>query len=191
MIFFQLFYTFLLIGLFTFGGGYSMIALIYDEVVTRHAWITSAEFTDILAISQITPGPIGINTATYTGYAAVASAGYPTYMAVLGSLIASVAVILLPATLIIIVSRWLQQHSDNPTVATVLRTLRIAVLGLIAAAALSLLTAENFGIPALSRQFVTSVIIFAGVFILSVWYKKSPIFLIALSGLAGLIVYSL
>ena len=191
MIFFQLFYTFLLIGLFTFGGGYSMIALIYDEVVTRHAWITSAEFTDILAISQITPGPIGINTATYTGYAAVASAGYPTYMAVLGSLIASVAVILLPATLIIIVSRWLQQHSDNPTVATVLRTLRIAVLGLIAAAALSLLTAENFGIPALSRQFVTSVVIFAGVFILSVWYKKSPIFLIALSGLAGLIVYSL
>lgn len=191
MIFFQLFYTFLLIGLFTFGGGYSMIALIYDEVVTRHAWITSAEFTDILAISQITPGPIGINTATYTGYAAVASAGYPTYMAVLGSLIASVAVILLPATLIIIVSRWLQQHSDNPTVATVLRTLRIAVLGLIAAAALSLLTAENFGIPALSRQFVTSVIIFAGVFILSVRYKKSPIFLIAISGLAGLIVYSL
>ena len=191
MIFFQLFYTFLLIGLFTFGGGYSMIALIYDEVVTRHAWITSAEFTDILAISQITPGPIGINTATYTGYAAVASAGYPTYMAVLGSLIASVAVILLPATLIILVSRWLQQHSDNPTVATVLRTLRIAVLGLIAAAALSLLTAENFGIPALSRHFVTSVVIFAGVFILSVWYKKSPIFLIALSGLAGLIVYSL
>lgn len=191
MIFFQLFYTFLLIGLFTFGGGYSMIALIYDEVVTHHAWITSAEFTDILAISQITPGPIGINTATYTGYAAVASACYPTYMAVLGSLIASVAVILLPATLIILVSRWLQQHSDNPTVATVLRTLRIAVLGLIAAAALSLLTAENFGIPALSRQFVTSVVIFAGVFILSVWYKKSPIFLIALSGLAGLIVYSL
>ena len=191
MIFFQLFYTFLLIGLFTFGGGYSMIALIYDEVVTRHAWITSAEFTDILAISQITPGPIGINTATYTGYAAVASAGYPTYMAVLGSLIASVAVILLPATLIILVSRWLQQHSDNPTVATVLRTLRIAVLGLIAAAALSLLTAENFGDAALSRRFVSSVGIFVGTFILSVCYKKSPIVLIVLSGLAGLAVYSL
>ena len=191
MIFFQLFYTFLLIGLFTFGGGYSMIALIYDEVVTRHAWITSAEFTDILAISQITPGPIGINTATYAGYAAVASAGYPTYMAVVGSLIASVAVILLPAALIIVVSQWLQHHKDNPTVAVVLRTLRIAVLGLIAAAALSLLTTENFGIPALSRQFITSVAIFVAVFILSVRYRKSPILLIAISGLAGLVVYSL
>ena len=191
MIFLQLFYNFLLIGLFTFGGGYSMIALIYDEVVTRHAWITSAEFTDILAISQITPGPIGINTATYAGYAAVASAGYPTYMAVVGSLIASVAVILLPAALIIVVSQWLQHHKDNPTVAVVLRTLRIAVLGLIAAAALSLLTTENFGIPALSRQFITSVAIFVAVFILSVRYRKSPILLIAISGLAGLVVYSL
>ena len=191
MIFLQLFYTFLLIGLFTFGGGYSMIALIYDEVVTRHAWITSAEFTDILAISQITPGPIGINTATYAGYAAVASAGYPPCIAVVGSLIASVAVILLPAALIIVVSQWLQHHKDNPTVATVLRTLRIAVLGLIAAAALSLLTTENFGIPALSRQFITSVAIFVAVFILSVRYRKSPILLIAISGLAGLVVYSL
>jgi chromate transporter len=191
MIFLPLFYTFLLIGLFTFGGGYSMIALIYDEVVTRHAWITSAEFTDILAISQITPGPIGINTATYAGYAAVASAGYPTYMAVVGSLIASVAVILLPAALIIVVSQWLQHHKDNPTVAVVLRTLRIAVLGLIAAAALSLLTTENFGTPALSRQFITSVAIFVAVFILSVRYRKSPILLIAISGLAGLVVYSI
>lgn len=191
MIFLQLFYTFLLIGLFTFGGGYSMIALIYDEVVTRHAWITSAEFTDILAISQITPGPIGINTATYAGYAAVASAGYPPCIAVVGSLIASVAVILLPAALIIVVSQWLQHHKDNPTVAVVLRTLRIAVLGLIAAAALSLLTTENFGIPALSRQFITSVAIFVAVFILSVRYRKSPILLIAISGLAGLVVYSI
>lgn len=191
MIFLQLFYTFLLIGLFTFGGGYSMIALIYDQVVTRHAWITSAEFTDILAISQITPGPIGINTATYVGYAAVASAGYPTYMALLGSLIASLAVILLPAALIIVVSQWQQHHKDNPTVAALLRTLRLAVLGLIAAAALSLLTVDNFGTPALSRPFVTSVAIFLAVFILSVRYRKSPILLIALSGLAGLVVYSL
>lgn len=191
MIFLQLFYTFLLIGLFTFGGGYSMIALIYDQVVTRHAWITSAEFTDILAVSQITPGPIGINTATYAGYAAVASAGYPTYMAVVGSLIASVAVILLPAALIIVVSQWLQHHKDNPTVAALLHTLRLAVLGLIAAAALSLLTVDNFGTPALSRPFVTSVAIFVAVFILSVRYRKSPILLIALSGLVGLVVYSL
>lgn len=63
MIFLELFITFLKIGIFTFGGGYSMIALIQDEVVARHGWMTSQEFTDILAVSQMTPGPIGINTA--------------------------------------------------------------------------------------------------------------------------------
>src|SRR5574344_2674277 len=76
MIFWQLFITFLKIGAFTFGGGYAMIALIQNEVVVNHLWLTSQEFTDILAISQMTPGPIGINTATYAGYTAVLNAGY-------------------------------------------------------------------------------------------------------------------
>ena len=76
MVFLQLFWTFLKIGLFTFGGGYAMIALIQNEVTVNHAWLTSQEFTDILAISQMTPGPVGINTATYTGYTAVLNAGY-------------------------------------------------------------------------------------------------------------------
>ena len=71
MIFLELFYTILLIGAFTFGGGYSMIALIQNEVVVHHGWLSAAEFTDLLAVSQMTPGPVGINTATYAGYTAV------------------------------------------------------------------------------------------------------------------------
>ena len=69
MIYAQLFFTFFVIGLFTFGGGYAMLSLIQNEVVVNHAWITAQEFTDMVAISQMTPGPIGINSATYVGYA--------------------------------------------------------------------------------------------------------------------------
>ena len=139
MLFFQLFYTFLLIGAFTFGGGYSMIALIQNEVVTHHGWMTSAEFADLLAVSQMTPGPVGINTATYAGYTAVVNAGYPHWLAICGSLIASFAVIVIPVALVFIVSRWLLRHKDNPLVASVMRVLRLAVIGLIAAAALQLM----------------------------------------------------
>ena len=74
MVFIELFWTFLKIGLFTFGGGYAMIALIQNEVTVNHRWLTPQEFTDILAVSQMTPGPVGINTATYTGYTAVMNA---------------------------------------------------------------------------------------------------------------------
>ena len=73
MIFWQLLYTFCKIGLFNFGGGYAMIALIHSEVVERWGWLSSQEFTDIVAVSQATPGPIGINVATYAGYTAVVS----------------------------------------------------------------------------------------------------------------------
>jgi chromate transport protein ChrA len=104
MILFELFYTFLMIGAFTFGGGYSMIALIQDEVVTHHGWLTGQEFADILAISQITPGPVGINTATYAGYSAVLAEGYPEWMAVAGAVVASLAVLILPLTLILVVA---------------------------------------------------------------------------------------
>ena len=92
MLFLQLFYTYLKIGLFGFGGGYAMLSLIQDEVVDKHGWISTQEFTDIVAISQMTPGPIGINSATYIGYTAVQNAGYSTEISILGSVIATFAV---------------------------------------------------------------------------------------------------
>lgn len=200
MLFFQLFYTFLLIGAFTFGGGYSMVALIQNEVVAHHGWMTAQEFVDLLAVSQMTPGPVGINTATYAGYTAVINAGYPEWAAVVGSLLASFAVIIIPVALVLMVSGWLLRHKDNPRVAAVMRVLRLTVVGLIAAAALglfvdtfdvdTLIHSYNLSIPQLIN-LLTSLFIFATVFILSWRYKKSPILLIVASGLVGLLVYSI
>ena len=217
MIFIQLFLTFLLIGAFTFGGGYSMIALIQGEVVDHRHWMTLAEFTDLVAVSQMTPGPVGINTATYAGYTAVANSygvgdpmgatavgiGDPMgatavgiWMAVGGSLLASLAVIAVPVVLTLVVSRWLLAHKDNPHLVVVVRVLRLVVVGLIAAAVLQLmptaLQAPILQFSLLDFHFsLFNLLIFAAVFILSWRYKKSPVFLIVASGLVGLIVYSL
>ena len=106
MIFLQLFYTFFKIGLFGFGGGYAMISMIQGEVVTRHEWLSSNEFTDIIAISQMTPGPIGINSATYVGYSAVVNAGYSHAVGILGSTIATVSVVLPSFILMVLISKF-------------------------------------------------------------------------------------
>ena len=198
MIIFELFYTFLIIGLFTFGGGYSMIALIQDEVVTHHRWLSGQEFADILAISQITPGPVGINTATYAGYSAVLAEGYPEWMAVIGAVLASLAVLILPLTLILVVGRWLLKHKDQPPFDVIFKVLRLTVIGLIASAALSLmpsaLSSTTVGTASFSffnYQFsIPSILIFAIVFTFAYMKKASPILLIVLSGVAGLLLYS-
>ncbi len=186
MIFLELFWTFLKIGLFTFGGGAAMVALIQNEVTLNHTWLTTQEFTDILAVSQMTPGPIGINTATYTGYTAVLNAGYSSWLAVCGSLIASLAVILLPMILMMVAVRFLKRYQDNHYVAMVLKVLRLVVIGIIAAAALQLATKESFGSPADSHRFIMSLVIFVVVFVLAL-KKKSPVWLMLGAGLAGII----
>ena len=191
MIFFQIFYTFLFIGAFTFGGGYSMVALIQREVVDHQGWMTAAEFTDLLAVSQMTPGPIGINTATYAGYTAVIGAGYTQWAAMAGALLASLAVVVVPVALVLLVGTWLLRNKERVRIAHTLRCIRLAAIGLIAAAALGLLSAENFGLPGLNRRFIVSLLIFAAVFVLSLRRKASPILLIGLSALTGLIVYSI
>lgn len=189
MIFWKLFYTFCKIGIFNFGGGYAMIALIQHEVVENNAWLTAAEFTDIVAISQMTPGPIGINVATYAGYTSVLNAGYDAWLAVLGAVLASFSVILLPFAAMLLVSRFLSKHREDPRFAAAFSVLRLAVVGLIAAAALVLLTPENFGTPAFSLRFVASLVIFAVCFVCSYKFKLSPILLMLLAGLAGGVLY--
>lgn len=187
----KIFWTFLKIGIFTFGGGYSMVALIQDEVVRKQHWLTAEEYTDILAISQMTPGPIGINTATYTGYTAIVNEGLPSWLGVAGSLVASFAVVLLPVIAMLLVLYFLASRRKTPAFDTMFRILRLTVVGLIAAAALSLVGVENFGHLGFNRQFVTSVIIFCAVFALSHFRKTNPILLILASGAAGLVVYSI
>ena len=116
MIYIQLFITFFLIGLFGFGGGYAMLSMIQGEVVTNHHWMTMGEFTDIVAVSQMTPGPIGINSATYVGYTAVVNDGGSHWMGILGSATATFAVTLPSFILMLLISKCLMQYKHHPLV---------------------------------------------------------------------------
>lgn len=192
MIFWKLFLSFCKIGIVNFGGGYAMIALIQHEVVEKNGWLTLQEFTDIVATSQMTPGPIGINVATYTGYTAIMNAGYAEWMAILGSFLASFAVILLPFLLMLLITNFLLRYRHHPRVEEVLKILRITVVGLIAAAALLLLTPENFGSWNQNRyQLICSVVIFLVTFIASSRFNASPILLIILCGIVGVLLYGI
>ena len=192
MIFVQLLCSFLMIGLFSFGGGYGMLSVIQGEVVVRHAWLTAAEFTDIVAVSQMTPGPIGINSATYVGYTAVYNATGNEVLAVLGSFTASFAVMLPSIVLMLIVSRFFMKYSKHKNVENVFRLLRPAVVGLIASAALLLMTEENFGSPTETPlQFGVSVALFVAAFVAMKFYKVSPILILVLAGVFGGVFYGL
>ena len=136
MIYLQLFYTFFIIGLFTFGGGYAMLSLIQNEVVVNHAWVTAQQFTDMVAISQMTPGPIGINSATYVGYAVTGN--------IFGSIVATCAVTLPSFIIILFICRIYTKFKESNIFASLMKTLRPVVIGMIGAAAGILVTKDNF-----------------------------------------------
>ena len=190
MIFLQLFWSFFKIGLFGFGGGYAMISLIQGEVVTKYHWISTSEFTDIVAVSQMTPGPIGINSATFVGYRAIVNAGYPVWMGMAGSALATFAQVLPSFLLMILVLKVLQKYWNHPATRDILSGLRPTVVGLIAAAALLLMTPDNFGSPVTSPwQFGISIFLFAAAFIGTQTFRINPIRMICFCGLAGLFLY--
>ena len=182
MIFLELFYTFFIIGMFTIGGGYAMLSLIQAEVVTKHGWLTEQAFTDIVAISQMTPGPIGINSATYVGYTVVHDMGYSQIVSVLGSLTTTIALVLPSFIIFFIIVRMIAKFGNSPVCKGVMNVLKPAVAGLIGAAAIILITPENF-IDAWSW------VIFAAAFALSWWGKANPILLIICAGIAGYVIY--
>ena len=190
ILFLRLFWTFFLIGLFGFGGGYAMISMIQGEVVTRYHWLTTGEFTDIVAISQSTPGPIGINSATYVGYSSVVNAGYSHAWGVLGSFIASFAVVLPSFVLMLLISKFLMKYRHHPSVEHVFQGLRPAVVGLLAAASLLLMNRENFGsIHECPWQFWISIGIFGFAMIAHRVYKASPVLIILLCGITGMLLF--
>ena len=189
MIFLQLFYTFFIIGLFGFGGGYGMLSLIQTETVIRHHWLSSAEFTNIVAISQMTPGPIGINSATYCGYTAVHNAGFTGGMAVLGSVTATAALVLPSLILMLLISKMFLKYMKTPLVQSVFMGLRPVVVGLLAAATLLLCNAENFSSPNINLwQFCISLVLFIATFVGTMWLKINPIRMICYAAFAGLLL---
>ncbi|MEE0690945.1 MAG: chromate transporter [Bacteroidaceae bacterium] len=189
LLYLKLFWTFFQIGLFGFGGGYAMISMIQSEVVGRHHWMTNGEFTDIVAISQSTPGPIGINSATYVGYTSLTNAGYAPVWGALGSLIATFAVVLPSLILMLAISRFFMKYKNHPAVEQTFMGLRPTVIGLLAAASLLLMNAENFSTPGQNPwQFFISVGLFLFAFIGQQVYKMNPILLLVLCGLSGLLL---
>ena len=189
MLYLSLFITFFEIGLFGFGGGYGMLSLIQTEVVHNHHWITTGEFTDIVAVSQMTPGPVGINSATYCGYTAAHNAGYGEMMSILGSVTATLALILPSLILMIMIARMFQKYVNTLPVQSVLKGLRPAVVGLLGAATLLLLTPDNFGsITTSPWQFWISSFLFAATFIGTYWMKINPIRMILYAAFAGMVL---
>ncbi|MDR0427320.1 MAG: chromate transporter [Dysgonamonadaceae bacterium] len=174
MIYWQLFWTYFKIGLFGFGGGYAMLSLIRYEIVDKHQWISNNEFADIIAISQMTPGPIGINSATYIGYTV-------TYN-VWGAITATLAVCLPSFILVLLISRTFLKFRKNRYVEYALLGLRPVTVGLIAAAALLLMNKDTF-------IDYTGILIFIIAFTITMFTKLHPILLILLAGIAGLFVY--
>ncbi len=176
-----LFVSFFKIGLFGFGGGYAMLPLIQHEVVERHHWISVADFTDIVAISQTTPGPIAFNSATYIGYTSVKNLGFSNFESIFGSAMCTFAVSLPSIIIMTIVCAFFARLSNNEWMRASLSVLKPGIIGLIAAAALMLINDYNF-------IDYKSWIIFAAVFIASL-KKIDPILLIVFSGIAGLVLY--
>ena len=185
----QLFWTFFLIGLFGFGGGYAMISMIQAKVVEQYHWMTVGQFTDIVAISQSTPGPIGINSATFVGYTALVNAGYPTYMGILGSFLATFAVVLPSFILMLLLSKFLLKHRNHISVENVFSAIRPTVIGLLAATLFILMNKDNFSsMDEDPWRFCLSIFLFIFAFVAQKVYKLGPILIIVLCGIAGIVL---
>lgn len=181
-LFLQLFSTFFLIGAFTIGGGYAMLSLIQNQVVSVHQWITDSMFTDIVAISQMTPGPVGINTATYVGYSVLHEAGAGELACILGSFTATAAVVLPSVIIMMIIVKAYFRLRDSYVFKNTMAWLKPTVVGLIGAAALILVTPENF-------TDWKSWCICAAAFAAAFCPKVHPILIIVVSAIVGLVVY--
>ena len=182
MIYLELFSTFFIIGMFTIGGGYAILSLIQNKVVTVHGWIDETAFTDIVAISQMTPGPIGINSATYIGYEELATTGASDFLCILGSATATFAVVLPSFIIVLGLCKVYDRWKDHYMFQGVLTGLKPAVLGLIGTAALGLATPENF---IDWKSYVICTLAFAALY----FKKAGPFSIIGAGALAGLLIY--
>ena len=182
MIYLQLFLSFLQIGAFSFGGGYAAMPLIQNQVVDLHHWLSLSEFTDLVTISHMTPGPIAVNSATFVG---IKIAGIP------GAIVATLGCIL-PACIIVTIIAWLYlKYRNMKSLQVVLSTLRPAVVSLIATAGLTIIISAIFGELGISINTIKiqMVVIFGICMFLLMKWKMNPIFVMVLAGILNVIQY--
>lgn len=192
----QLFWTFFVIGLFNFGGGGAMISLIQTQVVTLKGWVSEETFANIIAVSQTTPGPIGINCATYVGYQVMADSGYGGFPAVFGSMATTLAIVLPSFLIFFALMKFYSKFHTSPVFRGVMDALTPAVAGMIGAAALILIFHVSFDgimphLEIIRSNFPDwrSWVLFAGAFSLTMWTKANPIWVILISGAIGVLVF--
>lgn len=200
-IYWQLIWAYIKIGIFGFGGGYAMLSLV-EKAVVSPGWISETMFTDIVAISQMTPGPIGINSATYIGYVAPGSVN-PEFAnplwGILGSVLATLAVVIPSFLLVLYASHFITRHHESGVIKAIFSGLRPVVVGLIASAAIMLMNAANFNPNGQTRQLLANIAISIGAFCLVFFsikvrgkkIKLHPIIVIILAGLTGFLLYGL
>jgi len=172
MILFDLFFTFFKIGIVSFGGGYAVLAFMQKEIIELHQWLSPESFVDIVAIAEMTPGPIAVNASTFVGY---------NMYGVPGALLCTACVLAVPFTLSLIVSFYFEKFRDNRWLKKALLGIRPAVVGIIAAACISV---AQISISSLSG------LIFFGLALLLVWkFKVNPIITLLICGALGAVIY--
>ncbi len=176
MIYLQLFWSFLQIGLFSFGGGYAAMPLIQEHVVTSHQWLSMPEFTDLITISQMTPGPIAINSATFVG---IKIAGIP------GAVVATLGCILPSCIIVTLIAKLYLKYRNMALLQGILNSLRPAVVAMIASAGISILITALWGNGSailLSGTNWLLAAIFAGCIVLLQKFRMNPILVMVLAG---------
>ncbi len=191
MLYIQLFWSFFQIGAFSFGGGMAAMPLIQNQVVDKHGWLTLTEFTDLITIAEMTPGPIAINSATFVGIQT---------MGLLGAIVATIGCVL-PSCIIVLLLAWLySKFKDMFILQGALSGLRPAVVALISGAGVTILTLALFGEEGISfangaKHFVQSIdyvalsVFVIGLFILRKWKSTNPIMVMIGAGVIGGIIY--
>ncbi len=196
VLFGQLAWTFFVIGAFTIGGGYAMLSLIQNQVVVEHPWISESTFTDIVAVSQMTPGPIGINSATYVGYDVLLNATGSQLLGVCGSLTATLSLMLPSFIIVLLIVRFYERFRTSRLYAGTMDWLKPCVAGLIGAAAVILIVKTTWtgGVPqvqVVSENFPDwkSWCLLVGAFVAGYWGKVNPIYVILAGAVLGLLLY--
>lgn len=186
MIYMKLFWSFFQIGLFTFGGGYAALPQIQNQVVEVHKWLTMKEFGDVITISQMTPGPIGINSATFVGIRIV---GWQ------GAVVATIGCVLPSCIIVLSLAYLYKKYRQLPIVNGILSGLRPAVVAMILIAGIDLIVlsfwnGKNISVHSSDVDFIAVAVFIVAFFILRRW-KFSPILVMLSCGVVGILLYSL
>ena len=186
MIYLQLFLSFFRIGLFSFGGGYAAMPLIQNQIVNLHGWLSMSEFTDIITISQMTPGPIAINSATFVGL---------RMGGILGAVVATAGCVLPSSVIAIILVKLYYKYREMSVMKGIMNGLRPAVVAMIASAGLAILALSLWGDKGISLSFAdfdfVAAVIFIAALIILRRFKINQIYVMLGSGIVGALAYAI